>query len=142
MYPAEESWSRIVGISRRTDAYFFAIISAPLLNAYQESIVEKDLLIRDYESEFNRFTAKLKHVVEENDAMHLSSSNMAAELAEHRSKSGMAIAERDALRRECAELKDKVIQLGGKLKEVHELYEQKGKVITVMFVPTVMYFRE
>lgn len=45
----------------------------PLLNAYQETIYEKNDLIQQYENEFVHFTGRLKETLEENDKICVSS---------------------------------------------------------------------
>jgi centrosomal protein CEP89 len=42
----------------------------PLLEAYQETIKEKDDLIHSYEQDLNRFVAKCKEVVAENEKLY------------------------------------------------------------------------
>lgn len=49
---------------------------APLLNAYQEFLNDKNDLIQQYEDEINNFTGDFKAVVEENDNLQIELSNM------------------------------------------------------------------
>lgn len=44
----------------------------PLLNAYQETVYEKNDLIQQYENEFVHFTGRLKETLEENDKICVS----------------------------------------------------------------------
>lgn len=43
---------------------------APLLNAYEETVRDKQQLVQQYEKELNEFTGKLKKIVEENEKLH------------------------------------------------------------------------
>lgn len=97
-----------------------------MLNAYQESLMEKDELIRDYEKEFNRFTTKLKQILIENNNLYATSAKTASELTTLQEINGMAVKERDDLRKENSTMRDKLVELESKLKEMHECYEQKG----------------
>lgn len=45
-------------------------VLAPLLNAYQETIKEKNSLIKLYEVELNRMTGQIKDVLSENETLH------------------------------------------------------------------------
>lgn len=90
--------------------------------------MEKDELIRDYEREFNRFTSKLKQILVENDSLHLSSAKMATELSALQKRCGLAVKERDDLRKENFTIKEKSNELENKLKDMHECYEQKGYI--------------
>lgn len=45
-------------------------VLAPLLNAYEEMIHEKDDLVKEHELEMNKFTGKLKEIIEENAKLH------------------------------------------------------------------------
>lgn len=42
----------------------------PLLDAYQETVKEKEEIIQDYETELARFTARMKDVIKENELLH------------------------------------------------------------------------
>lgn len=43
----------------------------PLLNAYEESISEKDELLKKYEQEISRFSSRCKEIVTENEQLQL-----------------------------------------------------------------------
>lgn len=45
-------------------------VLAPLLNAYQETIKEKNGLVKQYENELNQMTGRLKDILSENEALH------------------------------------------------------------------------
>lgn len=49
---------------------------APLLNAYQEYLTDKNELIQQYEQEISIFTTNLKEIVEENDNLHTEIANL------------------------------------------------------------------
>lgn len=46
-------------------------VLAPLLNAYQETIKEKNSLIHQYDVELNRMTGRLKDIASENEQMYV-----------------------------------------------------------------------
>lgn len=45
-------------------------VLAPLLNAYQETIKEKNGLVKQYETELNQMTGRIKDILSENEALH------------------------------------------------------------------------
>lgn len=45
-------------------------VLAPLLNAYQETIKEKTNLVKQYESELNQMTGRIKDILAENEQLH------------------------------------------------------------------------
>lgn len=45
-------------------------VLAPLLNAYQETIKEKNGLVKQYENELNQMTGRIKDILSENEALH------------------------------------------------------------------------
>lgn len=45
-------------------------VLAPLLNAYQETIKEKNGLVKQYECELNQMTGRIKDILSENEALH------------------------------------------------------------------------
>lgn len=45
-------------------------VLAPLLNAYQETIKEKNSLVKQYEIELNQLTGQIKDVLNENEVLH------------------------------------------------------------------------
>lgn len=101
--------------------------------------MEKDELIRDYEKEFNRFTTKLKQILMENDNLHEVCAKTVSELTALQEVNGMAVKERDDLRRESSTLKERSAELESKLKEMHECYEQKG-FFFVIFKKIMIFF--
>lgn len=57
---------RAEDVEERTWGTVNTHVLAPLLNSYEEMIHEKDDLIKEHESEMNKFTGKLKEIIEEN----------------------------------------------------------------------------
>lgn len=51
-------------------------VLAPLLNAYQETIKEKNNLVKQYEVELNQISGRIKDVLAENDELHAQIENM------------------------------------------------------------------
>lgn len=45
-------------------------VLAPLLNAYHETIKEKNGLVKQYENELNHMTGRIKDILSENEAIH------------------------------------------------------------------------
>lgn len=45
-------------------------VLAPLLNAYQETIKEKNGLVKQYENELNQMTGRIKDILSENEKLH------------------------------------------------------------------------
>ncbi|KAK5647780.1 hypothetical protein RI129_002672 [Pyrocoelia pectoralis] len=97
----------------------------PLLDAYQESVDEKDEIIQNYELELSNFTGKLQTVIAENEALHKRltedddcSAKLVIELDKVKSNLKNAKSENDLLIKKCALKQDK-------LQEVLQCYEQK-----------------
>ncbi|XP_062565831.1 protein Cep89 homolog [Armigeres subalbatus] len=97
----------------------------PLLNAYEETIAEKNDLVQQYEQEFIGFTGKLKQVLEENEKLH-------KDAEEIKSTQSNWLAERTRLHAQIdvfkskAEIQGKRADLAKeKLVEVLKCYEQK-----------------
>lgn len=100
----------------------------PLLDAQQDSINEKELLIKNYERELSNFTGKLKEVITENELLHKSlmeddesSCKLKVELSSLKNELKTAKEENDILIRKCNIKQDK-------LEEVLKCYELKGSV--------------
>lgn len=51
-------------------------VLAPLLNAYQDTIKEKNNLVKQYEVELNQITGKIKDIIAENQELHANIENM------------------------------------------------------------------
>ncbi|RZB38643.1 Cep89 -like, partial [Asbolus verrucosus] len=97
----------------------------PLLDAYQDTINEKDEIIESYETEISNFTGKLKEVIRENEELHKS-------LTEDVTCSSKLKVEVESLRKELKDLKDhndvlikKCALKQDKLEEVLKCYEFK-----------------
>lgn len=99
---------------------------APLLNAYEETITEKNEILEQYELELSKFTCKLKEVVGENEALHRRltedkrcSKKLCEELEAIRAELKSAKEQNDVLIKKCALKQDKV-------EEILKCYERKG----------------
>ncbi|XP_044264556.1 protein Cep89 homolog [Tribolium madens] len=97
----------------------------PLLDAYQDTITEKDEIIESYEAEIFEFTGKLKDVIKENDLLHKS-------LTEDNDCSSKLKIELDSVKQELKDLRDqndilikKCALKQDKLEEVLKCYEYK-----------------
>lgn len=99
---------------------------APLLNAYEETITEKNEILENYEMEFARFTTALKEITKENEVLHKRltedercSTKLSEELEKVRSELKGAKEQNDVLIKKCALKQDKV-------EEILKCYEKKG----------------
>ncbi|KAF5301197.1 hypothetical protein FQA39_LY19103 [Lamprigera yunnana] len=97
----------------------------PLLDAYQESLDEKEEIIQNYEDELSHFTGRLQEIIIENEKLHKRlteddecSSKLSVELDKLKEELKNTKAENDLLIKKCA-LKQ------NKLEEVLQCYEQK-----------------
>ncbi|KAJ3638921.1 hypothetical protein MTP99_002249 [Tenebrio molitor] len=97
----------------------------PLLDAYQDTITEKDDIIENYEAQMSDFTGKLKEIIKENEMLHKS----LTEDVECSTKLKVVVA---GLKQELKDLKDqndilikKCALKQDKLDEVLKCYEYK-----------------
>ncbi|XP_017784090.1 PREDICTED: protein Cep89 homolog [Nicrophorus vespilloides] len=105
---------------------------APLLNAYQETIAEKEEIIESYETEMVRFTGKLKEVIKENE-------NLYTKLTEDSECSKVLSTQIDQLKDELKTTKDqndllikKCALKQDKIEEILKCYEQKERDYAVL----------
>lgn len=99
----------------------------PLLEAFQDTINEKDSIINEYESEFSVFTGKLKEVLTENERLHYRlneddqcSGKLREELSVLKKELESCKDQNDVLIKKCALKQDKV-------EEILKVYEGKGE---------------
>ncbi|XP_044744418.1 protein Cep89 homolog [Coccinella septempunctata] len=97
----------------------------PMLEAFQETINEKDEIINEYEAEFSVFSGKLKEVLSENEKLHYRlnedgqcSGKLREELTILRKELEGCKDQNDALIKKCALKQDKV-------DEILKVYETK-----------------
>jgi len=105
--------------------YNYLLYAGPLLNAYEETIREKNDLIQQYEKEMNHFTGKFKEILNEND-------HLQEEMQKIKNGHDIFLTEKVRLQsqldicRNKAELQSKRADLAKeKLIEVVRCYEQK-----------------
>lgn len=98
----------------------------PLLDAYQDTITEKDGIIENYELEIAQFTGRLKEIIKENEALHKTlnedndcSTQLKIEVASLKKELEEIKSQNDILIKKCALKQDK-------LEEVLRCYEHKG----------------
>ncbi|XP_065091957.1 protein Cep89 homolog [Ochlerotatus camptorhynchus] len=97
----------------------------PLLNAYEETIAEKNDLVQQYERELVSFTGKLKQVLEENEKLHKSAEEIKSTQSNWFSERARLQAQVDVFKTK-AEIQGKRADLAKeKLVEVLKCYEQK-----------------
>lgn len=98
----------------------------PLLDAYQDTVNEKDFIIQSYEDELAKFTGKLREIIKENESLRKL-------LNEDQGCSKVLLIEMERLKAELKSCKDendllikKCALKQNKLDEVLNCYEQKG----------------
>lgn len=113
----------------------------PLLDAYQDTIKEKEDIIKCYEQELATFTGKLKAVLEENELLHKKTAEESevlkknlAELEGNRKELKMTKDQNDLLIKKCALKHDK-------LQEICKIYDHKSKLMNLMLVSIAVYNR-
>ncbi|CAK1543365.1 unnamed protein product [Leptosia nina] len=119
--PDDVNTSRFVDLSGLLSAQALA----PLFDAYQENLQEKDNLILDYEKQFESMNKKSKQIVTENKSLLEKLSNLETELAGVRQSYKKVMVEKETGDIERASLLDRAERAESKLKEVYELYEDK-----------------
>lgn len=105
----------------------FDIFSAPLFDAYQENLQEKDSLILDYEKQFENINKKTKQIVADNKALTDKVNSLEDELGRLRQSYKKQVVERETAGIEKVTLVERAERAESKLKEVYELYEDKSK---------------
>lgn len=111
--------------------YLILIITAPLFDAYQENLQEKDNLILDYEKQFENMNKKSKQIVEENKAFADKVNALEEELVRVRRSYKKLIVEKETGDIERATMLERAEKAESKLKEVYELYEDKSKLLII-----------
>ncbi|KAF9423411.1 hypothetical protein HW555_001220 [Spodoptera exigua] len=98
---------------------------APLFDAYQENLQEKDTLILDYEKQFETINKKSKSIVTENKTLADKVKSLEDELVGVRQSYKKLVVEKETADIEKATLVERAERAESKLKEVYELYEDK-----------------
>ncbi|XP_053618608.1 protein Cep89 homolog isoform X2 [Plodia interpunctella] len=117
----DQTQGRVVDLSGLLSAQALA----PLFDAYQENLQEKDSLILDYEKQFENMNKKSKQIVSENISLAEKVAHLEGELAQVRQSYKRAVVEKETGDIEKATLVERAERAEGKLKEVYELYEDK-----------------
>lgn len=98
----------------------------PLLDAYQDTINEKEYILQMYQNEFAKFSGKLREIIRENEYLHKQlnedkdcSKVLLIDIAKIKNELQNSKDENDLLIKKCALKQDK-------LDEVLNCYEQKG----------------
>ncbi|XP_059056010.1 protein Cep89 homolog [Achroia grisella] len=117
----EQTSGRVVDLSGLLSAQALA----PLFDAYQENLQEKDTLILDYEKQFENINKKSKQIVIENKTLSEKVSVLEEELVQTRQNYKKIVVERETVDIEKATLVERAERAESKLKEVYELYEDK-----------------
>ncbi|KAJ2940868.1 hypothetical protein O0L34_g10128 [Tuta absoluta] len=98
---------------------------APLFDAYQENLQEKDGLILDYEKQFEIINKKSKQIVQENKTLSEKVTSLEEELGQMRQGYKKLVVEKETADIEKATLLERTERAETKLKEVYEMYEDK-----------------
>ncbi|CAH1640601.1 unnamed protein product [Spodoptera littoralis] len=98
---------------------------APLFDAYQENLQEKDTLILDYEKQFETMNKKSKLIVTENKSLTDKVKSLEEEVVGVRQSYKKLVVEKETGDIEKATLVERAERAESKLKEVYELYEDK-----------------
>ncbi|CAK1591244.1 unnamed protein product [Parnassius mnemosyne] len=117
----EESHTKLVDLSGLLSAQALA----PLFDAYQENLQEKDNLILDYEKQFENINKKSKQVISENKSLSDKVEALENELQHVRQSYKRIIVEKETTDIENSTLTERAERAESKLKEVYELYEDK-----------------
>ncbi|KAG7301065.1 hypothetical protein JYU34_015447 [Plutella xylostella] len=100
-------------------------ILAPLFDAYQENLQEKENLILDYEKQFESLNKKSKQIIDENKTLHEKVSSLEEELVCVSRREKKIEGEKEMVEIEKRTLTERAEKAEAKLKEVYELYEDK-----------------
>ncbi|XP_048001319.1 protein Cep89 homolog [Leguminivora glycinivorella] len=117
----QQHTSRVVDLSGLLSAQALA----PLFDAYQENLQEKDTLILDYEKQFENINKKSKEIVSENKSLLEKVTALESELVQVRQGYKKLGVEKETGDIERATLLERAERAEAKLKEVYELYEDK-----------------
>ncbi|CAB3229858.1 unnamed protein product [Arctia plantaginis] len=98
---------------------------APLFDAYQENLQEKDSLIQDYEKQFENINKKSKQIVAENKTLTERVKALEDELAHVRQSQKKLAVGKETADIEKKTFAERAERAESKLKEVYELYEDK-----------------
>lgn len=101
----------------------------PLLDAYEDTVKEKEEIIRNYETELGNFTGRLKQIIDENEVLYYKlkddkscSSKLMIEMENLKAELMATKQENDVLIKKCALKQDKI-------EEVLKVYEAKGNLL-------------
>lgn len=99
---------------------------APLLDAYQNAVKEKEDIIQKYEEEFSTFTGKLKAVTDENETLHKKNFDDSARLKNATDELENVRSEMKTTKEQNVLLVKKCALKHDKLQEVYKIYEHKS----------------
>ncbi|XP_048484058.1 trichohyalin [Plutella xylostella] len=119
--PIHQSSGRLVDVSGLLSAQAIA----PLFDAYQENLQEKENLILDYEKQFESLNKKSKQIIDENKTLHEKVTSLEEELLSVSRREKKIGGEKEMVEIEKKTLTERAEKAEAKLKEVYELYEDK-----------------
>ncbi|XP_011635744.1 protein Cep89 homolog isoform X2 [Pogonomyrmex barbatus] len=102
----------------------------PLLDAYQESLLEKQELVNKYEEDIANFSSRCKEVIMENECMQNEMEKLKSKCARYADEIKMISEDADLLKElnEC--YTKQTAHQKQKIHEIHSLYEQKVEVMS------------
>ncbi|XP_012271142.1 centrosomal protein of 89 kDa isoform X2 [Orussus abietinus] len=109
-----ESWGRV-----NTHAL------GPLLDAYEQSLLEKDELIKTYAQQIDIFSTQCKEIIAENESLHKEVENLSKKCDKCTEEIKTVGTDAAVMREQNDLLAKQAVQHKQKLHEVHSLYEQK-----------------
>ncbi|XP_032688478.1 centrosomal protein of 89 kDa isoform X2 [Odontomachus brunneus] len=105
-------------------------VLGPLLDAYQESLSEKQELINKYEEDIANFGARCKEVIAENESMQSEMEKLRSQCTKYADEIKMISEDADLLKElnEC--YAKQTVHQKQKIHEIHSLYEQKVETMS------------
>ncbi|EFN78607.1 centrosomal protein of 89 kDa [Harpegnathos saltator] len=105
-------------------------VLGPLLDAYQESLSEKQELINKYEEDMANFSARCKEIIAENETMQSEMEKLRSKCTRYTDEIKMISEDADLLKElnEC--YAKQTAHQKQKIHEIHSLYEQKVEVMS------------
>lgn len=110
------------------------LFPAPLFDAYQENLQEKDSLILDYEKQFENVNKKTKQVIVDNKTLTDKVNSLEEELVRVSQSYKKVVVEKETQDIEKVTLVERAERAESKLKEVYELYEDKSTYSLIFFI--------
>ncbi|XP_035727757.1 centrosomal protein of 89 kDa-like [Vespa mandarinia] len=105
-------------------------VLGPLLNAYQENIIEKKELISKYERELNDFTGRCKEIISENEYLQKELENSKSKCNRYEEEIKEISNDATLIKEQNDKVTQQVVNHKQKLQELQSLYERKIESLT------------